>query len=338
MPYNPGVVDNSGQIRANYHVAGINSLVQGATAGLAKWDANREKEKSMQGIIKAAETMAKGFEVVGESIDPKLKAVFEGAREAVSNPSFSTTQRAAAAQSFLDRIPDLLKSGTDGMQLKAQQQQAQQIAMAKAAEFKLQQDKVIREQRIGELEPIISAGVRQLPEWATPDLVHQATFNLWKKESEMNKELLGNRRTAAETEKLHQEIKDKATNTGKLGTSEIVKHGDKEFAVFHTSAGQVQIEELNKGTEFASAATARLRQDTVKQIRQAISEGREDEGFDLYLSMWPSNAMTGMPSTRPEYDEWVKGLSKSKDGATPAGAPTTSSKGLKLPPGASLIP
>jgi hypothetical protein len=121
MPYNPGITDISGQLRAQGLVAGSQAFSQGLQQGIAKWEQNKQEEKQMRGVIKSAETMAKGFGAIMESLDPRFAKALEEFQTFASDPNKSVREQATAAGHLLQVMPGLVNSGLNATQLKQQE-------------------------------------------------------------------------------------------------------------------------------------------------------------------------------------------------------------------------
>lgn len=129
MPYNPGINDISGQIRAQGRMAGGEGLLQGLTGGINILQQKKEEDKQNIAAIKAFESMMGGLEGIADQLDPKLKSAVEQARLAASDTSLSNKQRAQIGQQSLKGLSELLKIGSD---VKQQQAVAKQQEMENA--------------------------------------------------------------------------------------------------------------------------------------------------------------------------------------------------------------
>jgi len=100
----------SGQ-SAQMQAQGITSAVGGALKGFESYLQNKEKDKQYLGIIKAADTLTKGFEPILEKVDPRIATALSDLRSRITDPNISTAERASAAQSFMAQAPSLLNAG-----------------------------------------------------------------------------------------------------------------------------------------------------------------------------------------------------------------------------------
>ncbi len=113
MPYNPGVNDISGQIRAQGFLAGGNSLLEGITAGFETIKKNKDEDKANIASIKAFDTLLKGFEGIAGQLDPKFQEAVQRAGIQVNDTSLSNRQRAQIAATASKGLADLFKIGSD---------------------------------------------------------------------------------------------------------------------------------------------------------------------------------------------------------------------------------
>jgi len=121
--------------------AGLSNLGQQVASGIKDYKQNKEKEKQYLGIIKAADTMTKGFEAVLEKVDPRIATAFSDLRSRITDPSVPNDERAFAAKSFMDFAPTLLNAGVRMLD-------TQSDSASKTAEMNAKKAISEREQRI----------------------------------------------------------------------------------------------------------------------------------------------------------------------------------------------
>ena len=121
--------------------AGLANLGQQVGSGIKDYKQNKEKEKQYLGIIKAADTMTKGFESVLEKVDPRIAAAFSDLRSRITDPSVPNDERAFAAKSFMDFAPTLLNAGVKMLD-------TQSDSASKTAEINAKKAIAEKEQRI----------------------------------------------------------------------------------------------------------------------------------------------------------------------------------------------
>jgi hypothetical protein len=119
MPYNPGINDISGQLRAQGMMRGGEGLLAGLTGGVNILQQKKEEDKANIASIKSFETMMKGLEGIADQLDPKFKEAVDNVRLQVSDPSLSNKQRAQIGATASKGLADLMKIGADVKQQQA---------------------------------------------------------------------------------------------------------------------------------------------------------------------------------------------------------------------------
>lgn len=119
MPYNPGVNDISGQLRAQGMMRGGEGLLAGLTGGINILQQKKEEDKANIASIKSFESMMKGLEGIADQLDPKFKEAVDNVRIQVSDPALSNKQRAQIGAQGMKGITELMKIGADVKQQQA---------------------------------------------------------------------------------------------------------------------------------------------------------------------------------------------------------------------------
>jgi hypothetical protein len=119
MPYNPGVNDISGQLRAQGMMRGGEGLLAGLTGGINALQQKKEEDKANIASIKSFESMMKGLEGIADQLDPKFKEAVDNVRIQVSDPALSNKQRAQIGAQGMKGITELMKIGADVKQQQA---------------------------------------------------------------------------------------------------------------------------------------------------------------------------------------------------------------------------
>lgn len=141
MPYNPGISDISGQLRAQGMLAGGQGLLQGLTTGVDILQKNKEKEKEYQAAIKNAELMAKSLGSLAGQINPEFENAIKELSLKTSDPNVSTRERAMLSQNALKTIGDLMNTGIALKKEQNAEAQRQQMAQAQIAADRMRQQK-----------------------------------------------------------------------------------------------------------------------------------------------------------------------------------------------------
>lgn len=92
---------------------GIGSAIGGALKGLESYQKNVQEERQAQGIIKSAGSMYKSFVPILDKVNPDIAVGLQDVMQRISDPSISTKERAAAAQSMMASAPMLLNAGLE---------------------------------------------------------------------------------------------------------------------------------------------------------------------------------------------------------------------------------
>jgi hypothetical protein len=98
---------------AQMQAQGIGSAVGGALKGLESYQKNVQEERQAQGIIKSAGSMYKSFVPILDKVNPDIAVGLQDVMQRISDPSISTKERAAAAQSMMASAPMLLNAGLE---------------------------------------------------------------------------------------------------------------------------------------------------------------------------------------------------------------------------------
>ncbi len=141
MPYNPGVNDISGQIRAQGFLAGGNSLLEGISSGFEIIKKNKDEDKANIASIKAFDTLMKGFEGIAGQLDPKIQQAVQQYGMQINDTTLSNSQRARIAATASKGLADLMALGSN---VKQNEQQIKTVVLqgeqAKVAAAKLAQE------------------------------------------------------------------------------------------------------------------------------------------------------------------------------------------------------
>lgn len=155
----------SGQ-SAQMQAQGATSAIGGALKGFESYLQNKEKEKQYQGVIKAADTLTKGFEPILEKVDPRIATALKDLRSRITDPNLSSVERASAAQSFMVQAPNLLNAGLKMVDI-------QSDTASKTAEINAKKAQFDREQRIKAVGISRALG-KPDPVELTPDELNEA--------------------------------------------------------------------------------------------------------------------------------------------------------------------
>lgn len=123
---------------------GVAGLGAGIAQGMERYKQNKEMAKKQEGVIKAFEKLSSGFEVIAGQMKPELAKGISDIRAMVSDPKLSVTERAAAADYFMQRAPNLLNAG---LKLMEQQSAEADAARRRDAEITKMQAAAAEEQR-----------------------------------------------------------------------------------------------------------------------------------------------------------------------------------------------
>jgi hypothetical protein len=148
MPYNPGVVDRSGEIRAQGRLAGGQALMGGVFGGLDIIQKNKELDKENIASIKAFDTMMKGMEGIAEGLGPQFKEAVTALQLKVSDTSQSNKARAQVAAQGMKGLTELFKIGADVKQQNAIAEQNRLVNQARVDSELAQMQKAQFEQGV----------------------------------------------------------------------------------------------------------------------------------------------------------------------------------------------
>jgi hypothetical protein len=155
VPYNPGVNDISGQIRAQGFLAGGNSLLEGITAGFETIKKNKDEDKANIASIKAFDTLMKGFEGIAGQLDPKIQQAVQQYGMQINDTTLSNKQRALIAAQGMKGLAEVMKIGSDMKQQNAIAEQNRLVNQARVDSELAQKNEALRRGRIGHLEGLI---------------------------------------------------------------------------------------------------------------------------------------------------------------------------------------
>lgn len=113
MPYNPGVNDISGQLRAQGMMRGGEGLLAGLTGGINALQEKREEDKANIASIKAFDTLMKGMEGIAGQLDPKIQQAVQQYGMQINDTTLSNKQRALIAAQGMKGLADVMKIGSD---------------------------------------------------------------------------------------------------------------------------------------------------------------------------------------------------------------------------------
>jgi len=113
MPYNPGVNDISGQLRAQGMLRGGEGLLQGLTGGINALQQKKEEDKANIASIKAFDTLMKGFEGIAGQLDPKIQQAVQQYGMQINDTTLSNSQRARIAATASKGLADLMALGSN---------------------------------------------------------------------------------------------------------------------------------------------------------------------------------------------------------------------------------
>jgi hypothetical protein len=165
MPYNPGVNDISGQLRAQGMMRGGEGLLAGLTGGINALQQKKEEDKANIASIKSFESMMKGLEGIADQLDPKFKEAVDNVRIQVSDPALSNKQRAQIGAQGMKGITELMKIGADVKQQNAIAEQNRLVNQARMDSERAQMQKAQQEQFIGNVTGrLINSGLKITPE------------------------------------------------------------------------------------------------------------------------------------------------------------------------------
>tara|TARA_R110000868_G_scaffold82647_1_gene233312 strand:+ start:1083 stop:2450 length:1368 start_codon:yes stop_codon:yes gene_type:complete len=142
------------------------NLGQQAGNAIKDYKQNKEKEKQYQGVIKAADTLTKGYEGIIDRLNPRIATALTDLRSRITDPNISTVEKYSAAQSFLDNAPNLLNAGLKMADIESDSASKKAEINAKKAQFE-------REQRIKAVGISRALG-QQDPVELTPDELNEA--------------------------------------------------------------------------------------------------------------------------------------------------------------------
>lgn len=146
--------------------AGLANLGQQAGAAIKDYKQNKEKEKQYQGVIKAADTLTKGYEGIIDRLNPRIATALSDLRSRITDPNISTVEKYSAAQSFLDNAPNLLNAGLKMADIESD-------TASKTAEINAKKAQFDREQRIKSAGGNIAFG-QPVGAQLTPDELNEA--------------------------------------------------------------------------------------------------------------------------------------------------------------------
>ena len=165
MPYNPGVNDISGQLRAQGMMRGGEGLLAGLTGGINILQQKKEEDKANIASIKAFDTLMKGMEGIAGQLDPKIQQAVQQYGLQINDTTLSNKQRAAIAAQGMKGLAEVMKIGSDVKQQNAIAEQNRLVNQARIDSAKAETDKARFEQQIGGLTGmLVSNGLKITPE------------------------------------------------------------------------------------------------------------------------------------------------------------------------------
>lgn len=98
---------------AQMQAQGIAAGIGGALKGFESFQKNIQQERQAQGVIKSASSLYKSLQPIMDKVSPQIAAGLTDVMNRISDPSISTTERSAAAQSLMANSHVLLNAGLE---------------------------------------------------------------------------------------------------------------------------------------------------------------------------------------------------------------------------------